>query len=243
MLFGAWIILLAVFIFIELRLEQPMLDLRLFRSSLFSVSLTTGFMIFVCLSGTTLLMPFYAENVLGYDPQKTGLLMATIPVALGVIAPVSGSLSDRFGSRPITVAGLAVLTVGFLAVSSLDAETTALGYVLRFLPVGLGMGIFQSPNNSAIMGAAPRERLGIASGMLGVTRTLGQTAGIATLGALWAGQVFEYVGEVLPGGATAAPIPAQVLALRDTFVIVSVLIFAALLLSIWGLREERKLKK
>jgi len=243
MLFGAWIILLAVFIFIELRLEQPMLDLRLFRSSLFSVSLTTGFMIFVCLSGTTLLMPFYAENVLGYDPQKTGLLMATIPVALGVIAPVSGSLSDRFGSRPITVAGLAVLTVGFLAVSSLDAETTALGYVLRFLPVGLGMGIFQSPNNSAIMGAAPRERLGIASGMLGVTRTLGQTAGIATLGALWAGQAFKYVGEVLPGGATAAPIAAQVFALRDTFVIVSILIFAALLLSIWGLREERKLKK
>ena len=243
LLFGAWIVFLAAFIFIELRLDQPMLDLHLFRRGLFSVSLTTGFIVFVCLAGTLLLMPFYAENVLGYDPQQTGLLMATVPVALGTIAPVSGSLSDRFGSRPITVAGLAMLTVGFLAVSSLDAETTTLGYVLRFLPVGLGMGMFQSPNNSAIMGAAPRDRLGIASGMLAVTRTLGQTTGIATLGALWAGQVFKYVGDVLPGGATAAPIAAQVPALRDTFVIVSVLIFAALLLSIWGLAEERKLKK
>jgi EmrB/QacA subfamily drug resistance transporter len=240
---GLFVLFLAIFILVELRLEQPMVDLRLFRSSLFSVSLVTGFTIFICLAGTLLLMPFYAENVLGYDPQQTGLLMATVPAALGIIAPLSGSLSDRFGSRPITVAGLAVLAAGFLAVSSLDAETTTLGYVLRFLPVGLGMGIFQSPNNSAIMGSAPRERLGIASGMLAVTRTLGQTTGIATLGALWAGRVFKYVGAVLPGGATSAPVTAQVPALRDTFVIVSVLIVAALLLSIWGLAEERKQEK
>jgi len=240
-LIATYAVFLGVFIVIELRMDQPMIDLRLFRSGLFSVSLTTGFIIFICLSGALLLMPFYIQNVLGYDPQQTGLLMATVPVALGIIAPISGSMSDRFGSRPITVAGLAVLTVGFLAVSSLGAETTTLGYVLRFLPVGLGMGIFQSPNNSAIMGAAPRDRLGIASGMLAVTRTLGQTTGIATLGALWAGQTFKYAGKVLPGGATAAPIFAQVDALRDTFVVVSVLILFALLLSIWGLREERKL--
>jgi len=242
LLIGSFVVFLAVFISLELRIEQPMIDLRLFRNSLFSVSLATGFIIFICLSGTLILMPFYIQNVLGYDPQQTGLLMATVPVALGIIAPISGNLSDRFGSRPITVAGLAVLTIGFLAVSSLDAETTTLGYVLRFLPVGLGVGIFQSPNNSAIMGAAPRDRLGIASGMLAVTRTLGQTTGIAMLGALWAGQVFKYVGSVLPGGATAAPVAAQVFGLRATFVIVSVLIFFALLLSIWGLREERKSK-
>ncbi|HKI53496.1 MAG TPA: MFS transporter [Anaerolineales bacterium] len=240
LLVGMFIVFLTIFIIIELRMEQPMIDLRLFRNTLFSVSLTTGFIIFICLAGSLILMPFYIQNVLGYDPQQTGLLMATVPVALGIIAPISGTLSDRFGSRPITVAGLAVLTVGFLAVSSLNAETTTFGYIIRFLPVGLGIGIFQSPNNSAIMGAAPRNRLGIASGMLAVTRTLGQTTGIATLGALWAGHVFKYAGDVIPGGATSAPIFAQVSALRDTFVLVSVLIFIALLLSIWGLREERK---
>ncbi len=239
LLAGNFILFLALFIFIELRLSQPMLDLRLFRSSLFSISLTTGFITFICLSGTLLLMPFYAENVLGYTPQQTGLLMATVPVALGGIAPLSGSLSDRFGSRPITVAGLAVLVLGFLAVSSLDGHTTTLGYVLRFLPVGIGMGMFQSPNNSAIMGAAPRDRLGVASGMLAVTRTLGQTSGIAILGALWAGRVFQRAGERLAGGATSAPIPAQTLALRDTFTIVSVLIVLALSLSLWGLAKER----
>ena len=241
-LIGLFMILLVTFIFIELRTEQPMIDLRIFHNSLFSVSLTSGFIVFICLSGSLILMPFYIQNVLGYDVQQTGLLMATVPVALGVVAPISGALSDRFGSRLITVVGLVVLSIGFLGVSSLNAETTTLGYVLSFLPVGIGMGIFQSPNNSAIMGATPRDRLGIASGMLAVTRTLGQTTGIAVLGALWAGQVYKYAGGLLPEGATSAPIFAQVSALKDTFMIVSVLILFALLLSIWGLREERKIK-
>ena len=78
--------------------------------------------------------------------------------------------------------------------------------------------------------------------MLAMTRTLGQIIGISALGALWAGQAFKYAGEVLPGGATSAPIASQVLALRDTFMIVSVIILIALLLSIWGLSEERKQK-
>lgn len=236
------LIFLVIFVQLELRVDEPMLDLRLFRNSLFSVSLTTGFIVFVCLSGSILLIPFYAENVLGLNPQQTGLLMAVVPVALGIVAPISGALSDRYGSRPITVAGLAILTLGFFLVSGLDADTSIAEYIWRFLPIGVGMGMFQSPNNSAIMGAAPRSRLGIASGMLSVTRTLGQTAGIATLGALWAGQVFKHVGSVLPGGATDAPPAAQVAGLQTTFLFVSGLIVVALLLSIWGLREDRKQK-
>jgi MFS family permease len=236
------LVFLVIFINLELRVEQPMLDLRLFKNSLFSVSLITGFIVFLCLSGSLLLIPFYAENALGLNPQQTGLLMGVVPLALGIVAPISGALSDRYGSRLITVAGLAVLTLGFFLVSGLDAETSIPEYILRFLPIGVGMGMFQSPNNSTIMGAAPRSRLGIASGMLSVTRTLGQTAGIAILGALWAGQVFKHAGNVLPGGASTAPVAAQVAGLQTTFLLVSVLIFLALLLSIWGLREEGKLK-
>lgn len=239
-LFANALLFLIIFINLELHIEEPMLDLRLFKNSLFSVSLTTGFIVFICLTGSLLLIPFYAENVLSFNPQQTGMLMAVVPIALGVVAPISGALSDRYGSRPITVAGLAMLTIGFFLISGLDAETSVREYILRFLPVGVGMGMFQSPNNSAIMGAAPRARLGIASGMLSVTRTLGQTTGIALLGALWAGQVFKHVGNVLPGGASDAPITAQVAGLQTTFLFVSGLIVVALLLSIWGLRENQK---
>jgi Na+/melibiose symporter-like transporter len=183
-LFGASLAFLVLFLAIERRIRFPMIDLRLFQDRLFNINLVSGFIIFVCMSGTIILMPFYLENVLGYTPRSVGLLLAIVPIALGITAPISGTLSDRFGPRPIIVAGLLMHLLGFLAVSTLSTGTTAVGYVLRFLPIGIGIGTFQSPNNSAVMGAVPRERLGIASGLLSITRTLGQTTGIAALGAL-----------------------------------------------------------
>jgi len=242
-LFGSWAVLLAIFISIESRTEQPMIDLRLFRNSLFSVNLVTGFFTFVAIAGLIILMPFYLENVLGYVPRQVGLLMAIIPVGMGVIAPLSGSLSDRFGTRPIAVIGLLAMVVGYYTMSTLTAETGVLGYLLRLLPIGIGMGVFQSPNNSAIMGSAPRERLGIASGLLSITRTLGQITGIAVLGAVWAARVTYHNGAILADGATAAPIEAQVAGLQETFLGVMVLIVVASALAIGGLLQERRLQR
>jgi EmrB/QacA subfamily drug resistance transporter len=239
-LFAASAILMGLFVLIESRTRQPMIDLQLFRNALFSLGLVTGFLTFISIAGSIFLMPFYLENVLGYDPRQVGLLLAIVPIALGVTAPISGSLSDRFGTRPITVAGLAALALGYYALSSLDTTTSAAGYVLRFLPIGIGMGVFQSPNNSAIMGAAPRGRLGIVSGMLAITRTLGQTTGIAFLGAFWASSTFRAAGRVFAAGATQAPAAAQVAGLQDTFLAVDGLILLALALAVWGLVRARQ---
>jgi hypothetical protein len=90
------------------------------------------------------------------------------------------------------------------------------------------------------MGAVPRQRLGVASGLLSVTRTLGQSTGIAVLGAIWAGRVLAQAGGPLPGGATTADAAAQVSGLNETFSITVVLISLALLLAIWGLIQERR---
>jgi EmrB/QacA subfamily drug resistance transporter len=239
-LFAIWFVFLVIFLFIEWKSSQPMVDLKLFQNSLFSINLITGFMIFVSIAGTIILMPFYLENILGYAPRSVGLLLAVVPIALGITAPISGSLSDRFGTRSITVIGLAILVFGFYAVSTLNEQTTALGYILRFLPIGLGVGIFQSPNNSAVMGSVPRARLGVASGLLAITRTLGQTVGIATLGALWASRIIYRLGSAPEGGATTAPVAVQVNALQDTFLFVVVLIAVALMLGGWGLLQERR---
>lgn len=239
-LFAAWLVALAAFVAIELRSQQPMIDLTLFRNRLFDINLITGFIVFVCMSGTIVLMPFYLENVLGYDPRSVGLLLAIVPIAVGIAAPLSGALSDRLGTRPITVIGLATLVAGFYAISTLSTQTTAVGYVLRFLPIGIGIGIFQSPNNSAVMGAVPRTRLGVASGLLSVTRTLGQSTGIAALGALWASRVAYHAGSGLPAGATAAPAAAQVAGLNDTFTVAVILVGLALALAAWGLVQERR---
>lgn len=241
-LFLVWILFLLIFLRIESRVGQPMINLHLFRNKLFSINLITGFATFVAIAGTVILMPFYLENILGMPTRQVGLLMAVVPLFLGVVAPLSGSLSDRFGTRPITVAGLIMLALGYWAMSTLNQETTGLGYVLRLLPVGIGMGMFQSPNNSAVMGSVPRERLGIASGLLAISRTLGQTTGIAVLGALWAGRTMVYEGGMLEEGVTGATAVSQINGLHDTFLIITLLILAALALAVWALLKEKELR-
>lgn len=229
-------VFVAAFIFLELRNAQPMIDLRLFKNSLFSINLITGFITFIGTAGTMLIMPFYLQNILGLQPRDTGLLLGVVPLAVGLVAPLSGQLSDRIGPRPLTALGLLLLIIGYLAVSTLDATTTGWGYALRFLPVGLGLGLFQSPNNSAVMGTAPKNRMGIVSGLLAITRTLGQTSGIAILGAVWAARVSAYTG-VTTADVTQAPVTAQISGLHDTIILVVVLISFAFVLSLWALYQ------
>lgn len=242
-LLAASLVFLVIFIAVELRMPQPMIKLSLFKNDLFSINLATGFITFVAIAGSTFLIPFYLENVLGFDTQHVGLMLAVVPITLAVVAPLSGSLSDRFGTRPISVIGLAVLVLGYFLLSTLTENSTVLDYVLRMAPLGIGMGMFQSPNNSAVMGAVPRSRLGIASGLLANTRTMGQTIGIAMLGALWAARVATYSPAPLVDGATSAPVAAQVAALQDSFFSVGVLVALGLALGMWGLLRERRKQK
>jgi len=239
-LFAGFATFLALFLAIERRVAHPMIDLGMFRNALFSVSLATGFLTFVASAGAFLLMPIYLQGVLGYGASQVGLLMAIVPVMMGISAPISGSLSDRFGSRAITVIGMTILVMAHLSISTLAADTGPLGIVLRLLPLGLGMGIFQSPNNSAIMGAAPPQRLGIASGFMALTRTLGQTTGSALIGSLWAMNVAQRAGGPLAQGATTAPAALQVAAIHDTFLLVAGLAVVGLALTVWGFREARR---
>ncbi len=180
--------------------------------------------------------------VLAYMVTIVTLMLATVPVAVAAVAPRAGALSDRFGTRPLTALGLGILVVGYAAASTLGLGTSALGYVLRFLPVGIGIGCFQSPNNSAIMGAVPRERLGVASGLLSLTRTLGQTVGIAVIGALWSTRVFAYTDDATLPDASAAPASVQVAALNQTLRVTVGLVVIALGLSLWALRQERRMR-
>ena len=215
-LLGTALVALVAFILVEKKSPYPMINLAMFRNRQFSTNLITGFMVFVCTAGTTILFPLFLQNVLLFGSRQTGLMLAVTPVVVSIVAPISGALSDRTGSRPITTLGLFILALGFIAVSTLTATTSTIGYLLRFIPVGIGIGLFQSPNNSAVMGSVPRENLGVASGLLSLTRTVGQTTGIAVLSAIWENRVAVYNGGFLEAGATFAPISAQVSGLQDT---------------------------
>ncbi len=237
-LFALSAVALVAFIAVERHADQPMLDLTLFRNRLLSVNLVTGWITFIGIAGLLILLPFYLQDVLGYEPREIGLLLAAAPITLGITAPISGIMSDRVGPRPVTVAGLAILVFGYLFATTLDVDTTALHYIVVMIPIGIGMGVFQSPNNSAVMGSVPQQRLGVTSGMLAITRITGQITGIALLGAIWAARVAAITGST--GDASDAPAAAQTSALQDTILVVAIAMAGALALAAWGLRLERR---
>lgn len=169
-------------------------------------------------------------------------LIASLIIALTVpMAPVSGTLSDRFGPRIISLIGLVLMVGGCLGLSTFDSELTVLGYAVRIAPCGLGVGMFLSPNNSAVMGAVPQERLGIASGLLSLSRTLGQTMGLPLMGALFSILTLTRT-ELTPNtDVTNAPVEALVFGVQMSFRIAAPILMASAILVafLWWL-EQRK---
>ncbi len=230
---------LIAFLAVEARTRQPMIDLRMFRNVLFSINLLMGFLVFILIGGT-FIMPFFLELVQGYPTEQVGLMMTVFPVMMGTVAPVAGVLSDRFGSRVISLIGLVLIAAASLLISTLYEGVSVIGYVLRLAPLGIGMGMFQSPNNSAIMGTAPREKLGVASGLLALTRTLGQTTGLPLIGMLFTAQVMAF-GALPPGGdVSQAPPAALVQGVNGTYRVAALFIFAATLLAAAALWIDRR---
>lgn len=224
------------FVAVERRIAEPMLDLTIFANRDVSVNLVTGFLVFVGIAGLLLLLPFYLSDVLGFGPRSVGFLLGAIPVTLGIVSPFSGALSDRIGSRPVTVAGLTLLFAGYVGGTFLlGIDTPVPVFVLVGAVIGVGVGVFQSPNNSAILGSVPPNRLGVTSGMLTINRLTGQIAGVAVIGTVWAARTASFAGG---GTAEAAPPEAQAAGLSDAIALIAALSALALALGLWAWRSR-----
>jgi EmrB/QacA subfamily drug resistance transporter len=174
-----------VFIAIERRVASPMLDLGLFASRVFSASTASAVLNYICLYSITFLMPFYLIQGRGLGPAQAGLILTAQPLVMAVAAPLSGTLSDRIGSRLLSATGMVILGVGLVLLSHLGPESPFGQVAGSLLVVGLGTGIFISPNTSALMGAAPRNRQGIAAGVLATARNVGMVLGVGLAGAIF----------------------------------------------------------
>jgi len=157
----------------------PLLPVDLFRRPLFTLSVMTSICTFAAQALAFVALPFYFESALGRSPIETGFLMTPWPVMVGVMAPVAGRLSDRYSPGLLGGIGLFILGVGLVALLGMPQDPSALDIGWRMAVCGVGFGFFQAPNLKAIMGSAPPQRAGSASGMVATARLIGQSTGAA----------------------------------------------------------------
>jgi EmrB/QacA subfamily drug resistance transporter len=178
--------LVSLFLFVrnEQRAETPILTLELFRSRLFTTSNLSLFFITSTQSAISVLIPFYLQNLVGLTPTQMGWILIGNSIVIIIVAPLAGSLSDRFGSRLLCTTGAAIIVVGQYLIASLTLQSSIFEMVLPQILTGLGWAIFNSPNQSAILGSVPRDKVGAASGMTVTTARIGGAIGIALSGAI-----------------------------------------------------------
>ncbi|MCL4458803.1 MAG: MFS transporter [Chloroflexi bacterium] len=196
-------VFLVAFLVIERHVQHPMVDLSLFRSRFFAAGNAAACLSYLAISANMFLMPFFLQLVLGYTPVQAGVLLTPVSLVIAVVAPLSGWLSDRLGARLLSSLGLAINCLALFSLSQLSISSGYGDVLARLTLLGLGQGMFQSPNNSAVMGSVPRERYGLASGFLSMMRNLGMVGGVAVSGTILASGMSSIVGH-----ATLHDLPA-----------------------------------
>ncbi len=182
---AAGIAIAAGFIVFEKRTPAPILNLELFKSRVFAAGNLSAVLNFMAQNIMVFLVPFYLEKLRMFSPVTAGLLYIPMPLATLIIAPVSGAAADRFDSRYLSSAGMGIMSSGLFMLSFLKADTPVWYMVTAMALAGLGSGMFQTPNNTAVMGSVPPEHRGIASGVLATMRNIGMVLGVAISGALF----------------------------------------------------------
>ncbi len=169
----------ALFVGLQRETAAPFIKLGLFRERNFTIGNVTGMLSYVALCAPMFLLPFYLETVHGLGPREAGVLLTPVPMALAVVAPFSGYLSDKFGVRMFTAGGMLLTAVGLFALHTLHHDTAVAGLVWRLALLGVGLGLFTPPNNRSVMCAAPEADLSVAGGLLNMMRSLGMMCGMA----------------------------------------------------------------
>ncbi len=165
--------MLASFGFVELRIESPMMDLKLFKIRPFTAGIVSNFLASIARGGTGLVLTFYFQGALLYDAFTAGVLLIPFAVAFVTVGPLSGLLSDRYGARGFTSAGMLVSAAAYFLFAALPGDASYGTLVVPMILAGAGGGMFVAPNMSSIMNATPVMRRGVASGMSATLVTTG----------------------------------------------------------------------
>jgi len=183
---GISLLMLSVGVYVEAHVEHPIVNLGLVTNRVFAFANISYMLCLMALFAPGFLLPFFFEQLHGFSTIQTGLMLTPFPVMLAVVAPLSGSLADRLGSRWLSPLGLAIACFGLFLVSQINAQSSSWDIIWRLAVTGIGQGLFQSPNTRTMMGAAPWDAQREASGLLVTGRVIGQSMSVALTGTVFA---------------------------------------------------------
>ncbi len=207
---------------VERKAGAPLVPLAVLRNREFVAANASCVLSFAAIGGVFFVIPFYLKGVLGFPEFRMGLALLPIPIAIAVVGPLAGRLSDRIGSRIPCAAGLSLASAAVFSLSTLTTTSGDLDLVWRLASFGAGMALFQAPNNSSAMGAVARPLLGLASGFLSTMRSLGLAIGVAIAALLLSAFYAAQTGGVpLPPGDVRPDAAAFVGAQALTFLVIA----------------------
>ncbi|MEW6518971.1 MAG: MFS transporter [Thermodesulfobacteriota bacterium] len=225
------IVALLLFIRMETRAAEPVLPLSFLKKRFFTIGFVSALLSFLLLFFVLILIPFYLDLVLELSASRTGLIMTTIPLAAMIAAPVAGWLSDSVGARILSTLGLAFSTIGLLLLAYLTPETPPAGVAARLFFLGLGQAIFLSPNSASVLARMAEKNSGTAAALLATARNLGMMLGVALAGLFFAFFFRQFTGGVELKEYSMAHTHSFCLALRSSFLLVSLVGLGAVVLS------------
>jgi MFS family permease len=226
----------AGFLAAERRSNSPIVDLSLFRRSAFAVANLLNVLANCAMFAIWLLAPYYIVNTLAYPAALGGVLLMSCPVATAFAAPIAGRFSDKLGTGVLSAVGLGLEALGLWTISQLEPSANALRVMGALSLVGFGLGVFQAPNMSFVMGSIPREQQGVAGGMTQMMRTLG-----VVLGVTGASLLFSHYRAVHAARLSLPDINAAqtfMPAFQNVFFAAAAMCAAAFLLALLRMREQ-----
>lgn len=245
------VVLMVLFIFVEHRTKFPVLDLSLFRNRLFTAGNIANLLSGLAFAGLAFIMTLYFQLVRGYDPLHAGVFLIPLDATLIFIGPISGSLSDKWGARGLSTAGLIMAAVGFFDLSGFTTTTSYPQIALGLVLVGFGIGLFRSPNASSVMGSVSSAKRGIASGVRATMINTSIVASIPLVLAVMTAYIpynvlINIIGNVTTvsnGQITASYVTPFLTGLQHALVIFSALILISAIFSfLRGSSSERQVQ-
>ena len=223
--------LLICFAYIELRIDNPIFEVRLFKNARFSSSNLASLISYLATFVITYIVTYHFQYIMGIDSQMSGLPLIVTPVMMAIIAPISGRISDKIDPQKLAAIGMGFVTVAILILCFLDETTPLYLIIIAMFLQGLGYGLFSTPNTNAIMSSVPKEETGTASASLAAMRVIGQTLSIGLLTV-----IFAYIMGNVP--IVPENYPLLMASSRISCIVSAILCVIAVCASLVGLRSD-----